>query len=164
MPTPETSRALGSCSRRPTYQPTALVGKSPVAKLDFDGTGAYSVYNWELFFHVPLTIAIHLSKNGRFEDAQRWFHFVFDPTDDSDGDTPERFWKTAPLRTTVVDSIEDLLRKTSSLDPEVRADFEASIAAWAASPFRPHRGGGLPAVRVHGPHGDGLSRQPDRLG
>ena len=37
---------------------------------------------------MPITIAIHLSRNGRYEDAQRWFHYVFDPTDDSDGPTP----------------------------------------------------------------------------
>ena len=77
------------------YDPTPLVGTSPVAELDFDSIGAYSVYNWELFFHVPLTIAIHLSRNGRYEEAQRWFHYVFDPTDDSDGPTPERFWKVS---------------------------------------------------------------------
>ncbi len=51
----------------------------------FHSSGAYSVYNWELFFHVPLTIAMHLSKNQRFEEAQRWFHYIFDPTDDSEG-------------------------------------------------------------------------------
>ena len=56
-------------------------------------TAAYSVYNWELFYHVPLTVAIHLSRNGRYEEAQRWFHYIFDPTDNSSGPTPERFWK-----------------------------------------------------------------------
>jgi hypothetical protein len=57
----------------------------PAKDLDFSAAGAYSVYNWELFYHVPITIAIHLSKNQRFADAQRWFHYLFDPTDDSEG-------------------------------------------------------------------------------
>ena len=119
------------------YEPTAPVEKAPVAELDFDG-GAYSVYNWELFFHVPVTIAIHLSKNGRFADAQRWFHFVFDPTDDSDGPTPQRFWKAAPLRTTVVDSIETVLSSIADSSHPLHADTMASIAGWQRSPFRPH--------------------------
>ena len=46
---------------------------------------------------MPLTIAIHLSKNQRFAEAQRWFHFLLDPTDDSEGTTPERFWKINPF-------------------------------------------------------------------
>jgi hypothetical protein len=49
-------------------------------ELDLSEGGAYSVYNWELFFHAPLAIAVHLSKNQRFAEAQRWFHFIFDPT------------------------------------------------------------------------------------
>ena len=41
---------------------------------------AYTVYNWELFFHTPLYIAERLSQNQQFEDALRWFHYIFDPT------------------------------------------------------------------------------------
>ncbi len=68
------------------YKPTdAVRHPHPVADLDFTSGGAYSVYNWELFFHVPFTIAVHLSKNQRFAEAQRWFHYLFDPTDDSNG-------------------------------------------------------------------------------
>jgi hypothetical protein len=122
------------------YQPKSLVDAEwPVAELDFDG-GPYSVYNWELFFHIPLTIAIHLSRNGRYEDAQRWFHFILDPTDDSDGPTPQRFWKTAPLRTTVETSIDDVLSslRPDGDDPELRRRTLDSIAAWAQNPFRPH--------------------------
>ncbi|NLA50091.1 MAG: hypothetical protein GX876_11600, partial [Bacteroidales bacterium] len=35
----------------------------------FDVFGANSLYNWELFFHIPLYIATRLSKNGRYEEA-----------------------------------------------------------------------------------------------
>jgi hypothetical protein len=42
--------------------------------IDLRQGGAYANYNWELFFHIPLTIAVHLSKNQRFAEAQRWFH------------------------------------------------------------------------------------------
>ena len=46
-----------------SYAPTDLVSEPfPVKDLDFSPDGGYAVYNWELFFHVPLHIAIHLSR------------------------------------------------------------------------------------------------------
>jgi hypothetical protein len=111
----------------------------PVKNIDFTSGGAYSVYNWELFFHVPLTIAIHLSKNQRFAEAQQWFHHCFDPTDDSDGLTPERFWRVKPFQETDVKKIEELLVNLSTGDdPELREETIRSIEAWKDAPFRPH--------------------------
>lgn len=122
------------------YNPSALVQQPyPVKDLDFTSSGAYSVYNWELFFHVPLTIAIHLSKNQRFAEAQRWLHFLFDPTDDSEGPTPERFWKVRPFQYTAVKKIEEILVNLSTgADPTLRDETIRSIEAWKDSPFRPH--------------------------
>ena len=111
----------------------------PVKDLDFTSSGAYSVYNWELFFHVPITIAIHLSKNQRFAEAQRWFHYLFDPTDDSDGPTPERFWKVRPFQTTDVKKIEEILvNLATGADETLRNETIRSIEAWKDAPFRPH--------------------------
>src|SRR5262245_26021674 len=31
-------------------------------EIDVDAHGPYANYNWELFFHIPLTVATHLSK------------------------------------------------------------------------------------------------------
>jgi hypothetical protein len=79
------------------YQPN--VGDKTVAvecspkEIDVSVDGAYAVYNWELLFHVPLTIAVHLSKNQRFAEAQRWFHYIFDPTT-KDG----QFWRFLAFR------------------------------------------------------------------
>lgn len=123
------------------YKPsTALVQRPyPVKDLDFTSGGAYSAYNWELFFHVPITIAIHLSKNQRFAEAQRWFHFLFDPTDDSDGLTPERFWKVRPFQTTDVKKIEEILiNLATGADETLRNETIRSIEAWKDAPFRPH--------------------------
>ncbi|MFD7712868.1 hypothetical protein [Streptomyces sp. NPDC059786] len=123
-----------------SYRPSELVESPyPVKDLDFTPGGAYSVYNWELFFHVPLTIAMHLSKEQRFADAQRWFHFLFDPTDDSDGPTPERFWKVGPFRQTDVKQVEDILvNLATSGDVALRNETVRSIEAWKDAPFRPH--------------------------
>ena len=54
-------------------------------------------YNWELFFHAPLQVAVRLAKDGRHEEAQRWFHFIFDPTTDSSAPSPQRYWRFAPF-------------------------------------------------------------------
>ena len=123
------------------YNPnTTLVQRPyPVKDLDFTYSGAYSVYNWELFFHVPITIAIHLSKNQRFGEAQRWFHYLFDPTDDSDGPTPERFWKVRPFQYTDVKKIEEILvNLATGADETLRNETIRSIEAWKDAPFRPH--------------------------
>jgi hypothetical protein len=111
----------------------------PAKELGFSTGGGYAVYNWEIFFHVPFTIAVHLSKNGRFEEAQRWFHYVFDPTDDSDGPTPERFWKVKPFQRADVRQIEEVLVNLSAgTDPVLREETLRSIQAWRDAPFRPH--------------------------
>lgn len=122
------------------YRPTHFVKKPfPVKELDFSTSGAYAVYNWELFFHVPFLIAVHLSKNGRYAEAQRWFHYIFDPTDDSDDPTPERYWKVHPFRTTDVKRIEQVLINLSSgKDSNLRRETIQSINAWRENPFRPH--------------------------
>ena len=123
-----------------SYNPSELVQQPhPVKDLDFTSSGAYSVYNWELFYHVPITIAIHLSKNQRFEEAQRWFHYIFDPTDDSDGPTPERFWKVKPFQYTDVKLIEEILvNLASGADPKLQQETVNSINALKDAPFRPH--------------------------
>jgi hypothetical protein len=123
------------------YKPnSALVQRPyPVKDLDFTSSGAYAVYNWELFFHVPITIAIHLSKNQRFAEAQRWFHCLFDPTDDSDGPTPERFWKVRPFQYTDVKKVAELLvNLATNSDEALRDETIRSIEHWQDNPFRPH--------------------------
>lgn len=123
------------------YQPSATLVQQPhpVKDLDFSSGGAYAVYNWELFFHVPIIIAIHLSRNQRFAEAQRWFHYLFDPTDDSDGPTPERFWKVRPFQSTAVKKIEEVLvNLVTGADETLRDETVRSIQAWENAPFRPH--------------------------
>jgi Tc toxin complex TcA C-terminal TcB-binding domain len=123
----------------PVLVPNTKESPHPVKDLDFTSGGAYSIYNWELFFHIPITIAIHLSKNQRFAEAQRWFHFLFDPTDDSDGPTPERFWKVRPFQYTDVKKIEEILvNLATNADPMLRDETVRSIEAWKDAPFRPY--------------------------
>ena len=69
------------------------VALSPKA-IDLDHALPYAGYNWELLYHIPVAVATHLSQNQRFAEAQRWFHYVFDPTSkETTVDAPARFWK-----------------------------------------------------------------------
>ena len=100
--------------------------------------GAYAKYNWEMFFHTPLMLAIHLSQSGKFQDAQNWFHYIFNPFDHSPGPTPERFWKVQPFQYTDVRRIQDILVNLSTnQDPELRQQSIASINNWMQNPFQP---------------------------
>lgn len=136
IPLPYLYEAIFSATN---YEPSNLVQQPyPVKDLDFTVSGAYSIYNWELFFHAPLLIAIHLSKNQQFKDAQKWFHYIFDPTDDSNGPTPERFWKVRPFQSTDVELIETILLNLSTgADPQLQQDTILSITAWKGAPFQP---------------------------
>jgi hypothetical protein len=106
----------------------------------FDVFGANSLYNWELFFHVPMYIATRLSRNGKYEEAMKWFHYIFDPTTDEMPLTgqPEtaRYWKVLPFKTTPKTSLEEWFKTT--LGPNTNpAVEEATIGEWRDYPFRP---------------------------
>lgn len=106
----------------------------------FDVYGANSIYNWELFFHAPLYIATRLSKNGKYEEAMKWFHYIFDPTTDEMPGAGEseisRYWKVLPFKTEPAKSLEDWFR---SLSPNTDPNTEnAIIDEWRDNPFNPH--------------------------
>jgi hypothetical protein len=122
------------------YSPeiTTVSQPYPVKNIDFTDQGSYSIYNWELFFHAPLLIAIHLSQNGKFQDAQNWFHYIFNPTDNSPGPTPERFWKVEPFQYTDVRLIEDILvNLAQKQDGPLYDQTIRSINDWMDHPFQP---------------------------
>ena len=128
------------------YQPDPAnaPGPYPVEDVDFSYMGAYSVYNWELFFHVPLFIADRLRANQRFEEAIEWFHYIFDPTNTdtavADPNTPQqRYWITKPfyLRTKAdyyKQKIESILLAIAKGDAEMREQ----VKEWRDNPFKPH--------------------------
>ncbi|MDO6433173.1 neuraminidase-like domain-containing protein [Flavitalea sp. BT771] len=107
----------------------------------FDLFGANNMYNWELFFHAPLYIATRLSRNGKYEEALKWFQYIFDPTTDelpAPGQSEtSRYWKVLPFKTTPSQSLEDWF-KTIGLGPNTNPAAENSIVAeWRQNPFKP---------------------------
>ncbi|WP_438038806.1 hypothetical protein [Sorangium sp. So ce128] len=141
-----------------TYHPDPenVLKPYPIEDVDFSFRGAYSVYNWELFFHAPFLIALRLMRSGRHAEAQRWFHYIFDPTTGDPTPAPGRFWNVRPFRENRdLASIEDELREvpaaqqspmaklfgsllTNLADPPEKEELSAQIEAWRSDPFNPH--------------------------
>jgi hypothetical protein len=106
--------------------------------LDFGYSASYSVYNWELFFHIPLYIADLLSQNLQFEDAQTWYRYIFNPTLQGTDPVPQRFWVPKPFSTLtasaiLAERINNLLVAVNNGDPSAIAE----ITSWRNDPFNP---------------------------
>lgn len=115
----------------------------PVEDVDFSSDGAYSGYNWELFFHVPFLVATRLTKNQRFEEALTWFHYMFNPTGALDGDAPQKYWVTKPFFLThtgdyIDQRIDTLLYRIADPNTPERKELEFTISEWRTKPFKPH--------------------------
>ncbi len=129
----------------PTESNLLRVGYFP-KEIDVSAHGPYANYNWELFFHAPLLIAVHLSKTQRFAEAQRWFHHIFDPTsNDQTVDPPQRFWKFLAFRKedgkTIDEIVKTLSKPRSELSPEdqlLQDDIMNGYDAIRNKPFQPH--------------------------
>ncbi|MGC9506247.1 MAG: hypothetical protein ACP5D4_21285, partial [Baaleninema sp.] len=100
-------------------------------RIDFKG--AYGLYYEEIFFHIPFLIANQLNANQKFADAQRWYHYIFNPTaqDNSShthngGSSSDRYWRYRPFRGLSLDTLSDLLSDEAALD------------AYRRDPFDPH--------------------------
>ncbi|MER3424787.1 MAG: hypothetical protein C4293_17765 [Nitrospiraceae bacterium] len=147
-------------SFRQTYQPTQWVVEAasedfyPKEVVDFSPDGAYSPYNWELFFHAPLLIANALSKNQRFEEARDWYHFIFNPLgveSPMPGGSPmSKYWITKPFYETTdpqyrqqrIDNILRMLAGDTSgpgYSAQAKKDLEDQVLDWRTNPFEPHR-------------------------
>jgi Tc toxin complex TcA C-terminal TcB-binding domain/Neuraminidase-like domain len=123
------------------FSPTPLVQLPyPVEEIDFSLAGAYGIYNWELFFHIPLRIATQLMENQKFEAARKWFHFIFDPTRSSENglEDAKRFWVTAPFRAEIDRGILPMADVLQPHDLAAQADLDAQLANWEQHPFSPH--------------------------
>lgn len=119
-----------------TYSPaTDVVEKPyPIEGFDFDFDAPYGIYNWEMFFHGPLMIATKLSQNQKFEEAQKWFHYIFNPTE-TEGQAPQRYWKVKPFfNHKDENNIDTVLKKMQNGD----VAFNRQLNQWMKNPFQPH--------------------------
>lgn len=116
-----------------------------------DFNGSFGLYYQEIFFHIPFFIANQLNANQDFAGAQRWYHYIFNPTSQesvngaTNGATNcpidqnylpvlpnrDRYWQYLPFRNRCVDSIARIL------DNQI-PDNQAALAAYRHDPFDPH--------------------------
>jgi hypothetical protein len=122
----------------------------PEQKLDFRAGGACSVYNWELYLHLPLLLAETYHDAGRYEDELEVLTWLLDPLarptagDPVEAKVPEaRAWRLMPLHDHVEQ--QDIATRLRALsDPayakttQGMATLEAmrlEIASWRRDPF-----------------------------
>lgn len=127
-----------------TYVPTSEI-RAPLPRedVDFDPDGAYSLYNWELFLHVPMLLAGRLARNQQFAEAIRVLHFIFNPTDSGSDAPPKakiwfgpaiaappaaalepapaRYWKFLPFKTTPAERLDQMFLALA-YDPAASGD------------------------------------------
>lgn len=111
-----------------------------VYQVQFNLTQPYAGYNWEVFYHLPIAVAIFLSRQQRFEDARKWFHYIFDPTTNDPSAGRERFWRFLPFRDAQVPyTITQLLEALANPDASsaVKTKVQDQVAAWLNDPFNP---------------------------
>lgn len=136
------------------YQPQeGKVSKPyPIPMVDFSWGSSNAIYNWELFFHVPMMLATKMGQEHRYDEALKWFHQVFDPRIDLSSyektkrwtrDLPKgaRFWRFLPFfaNKNADDSISETLGMPTARDqlPD-RTALNSLIEKWKNDPFNPH--------------------------
>lgn len=66
--------------------------------VNFQANHLYSEYNWELFYHLPFSLALKLAENQEFEAAYRYFHYIFNPDASEENAEPDKgVWRFKPF-------------------------------------------------------------------
>lgn len=81
-----------------SYLPSRVVAEPyPSSTVDFCWGAATSIYNWELFFFVPMLLADRMLAEQNYEAALNWLQLVFDPRIDlSHYERTKRFVRELP--------------------------------------------------------------------
>jgi len=147
-PSPTPLQLLAKDYFAAAYNPRAVVTPYPQNFVDFSYSGAYSQYNWELFYHGPMLLASKLSQNQKFEEAENWLHYVFDPTNlypvppaGAPTNFPYGYWKVKPFyEQTAQNSVAQLITMLDSSAPGNQAavqNFQQQVAVSMTDPFNP---------------------------
>lgn len=133
------------------YGPSSLIAAPyPVEELEFGVTSAYAAYNWELTFHAPHMMASMLMAAQRYDEAETWLRYIFDPRglagDPSlQGDpTRARYWMTKPFyqrsSTDYANQRIDTIFNRLANDPTGATETElvAAVDQWRQEPFKPY--------------------------
>jgi hypothetical protein len=145
------ARSLPAATSQHDRFGTALVPPSPIksndvqsGRLAYDNRMPYAGYNWEVFLHGPLYVADQLSRQQRYQEADRWYRLVFDPTSNDGGNSAARFFRFLPFRTLIgnggMRAQLELLARIKAGKAPTGADAStlvAMIERWRNEPYRP---------------------------
>ncbi|MDK1377243.1 MULTISPECIES: neuraminidase-like domain-containing protein [unclassified Sinorhizobium] len=149
------------------YKPDSVVLRpypTETKEFQFEVGDGYASYNWEVFYHLPSMVGHKLVVDQKFEDALRWYHFIFNPTGVPDsrrtyGEDVEqqsaaqgagRYWVTKPFRlrtdqpsdseSYVGQRIETILAILAKPDDHSEAwkRWHDAVVQWQRNPFVPH--------------------------
>ena len=145
---------LGQNIFRFNYRPDkkGVDGPYPAPMVDFVWGGANAMYNWELFFYVPMLIAEKMIAEQSYEEALLWLQLVFDPRENFSAyektkrfikDLPKgaRYWKFLPFfaNKDADKSILQMLGLPTNRDKLPDRTALASLTdKWKNDPFNPH--------------------------
>lgn len=93
-------------------------------------SGHNGMYLWEIFFHIPYLVATRFATGQRFEEAERWYKYIFNSAgyhdEDghvlTDGNGQPRYWNCYPLQQDV--AWDSLVTMPASTDPDVIANAD----------------------------------------
>jgi hypothetical protein len=108
--------------------------------IDLDHELPYANYNWELLYHLPVAVAVHLSQAQRFAEAQKWFHYLFDPSAKDGQVWRFLYFRKAPPSLDLASLLALLSNPNASGDPNVarqKQDILTSYDVSLTSPFSP---------------------------
>ncbi len=133
----ETQKTLREAGLPLTATGGLVVDRSNRGTLDFKGP--YGTYFREIYFHIPAILANHLNSQGQFASAQRWYHYIFDPTATEMIQVPatasslererllrDRVWRCLELR-----GLDPTTIRAALTDP-------AALEKYRRDPFNPH--------------------------
>lgn len=145
---------LGQTIFRYNYWPNKanVDGPYPAPMVDFVWGGANAMYNWELFFYVPMLIAEKMIAEQSYEEALLWLQLVFDPRENYSAyertkhfihllPKGARYWKFLPFfaNKDADKSILQMLGMPTKRDKLPDRTALSSLAdKWKNDPFNPH--------------------------
>ena len=105
-----------------------------------DTRGSLGTYFREIFFHIPFLIANHLNSQNKFADAQRWYHYIFDPTSNK---LPEDLFTISDpeeRKKRMADRVWQFIefRNHTLANWRKRLNDKQAIQAYENDPFNPH--------------------------
>lgn len=132
-------------SASPGYDPDPIIlPPYPRVELEFGRESAYGAYNWELALHGPHMIASKLIEAERFDEAEVWLRYVFDPLGSSNDPSPKRYWNTKPFYqrdpAEYGDQLITAIMDRLANDPTgaVETELADAVWEWRNNPFKPY--------------------------